>query len=275
MTPSEVSASLLQLASYIEVSRSPSLSFLASRLAVTLLATDRTLSESVGKALAEKVAKLMPTEFDGSTYDTSDRGKGFKGGYISWAMDPNTWEAAGIIGGILFSCAYDPSEFSSEAPEEGAQGSEEWKGHSKGGAAITLNVECGYYNKRYGGGVQDRIPLGTCTVLLDAREKITEADIDDPETFKAGVAGLIRKINDSPPDEAVSEGRRRKALPPSTSPASLLRWLEKNNRTDVSRSEINELVKSVSERTDKAPGTVLEKVNQFFRSRGWPINERA
>jgi len=269
--PLELCAHLERLASYVDGSPSPSASLLASRLAAALVATDRTLSEAIGKRLAEQVAKLMPSEFDGGTYDTSDRGKGFKDGYVSWGQKPNTWEAADLIGGILFRCSYDPEEFQSEAPEEGG----DWQGHSKGEAAVTLNVTAGYYNKRYGGGVKDEVPLGTCTVLLDAKEQIMEAEIDDPSSFKDGVMGLIQKIHSSPPDEALSEGRKRKSMPAITSPVALLRWLNKNNMTEVNRSDINALVKNMSEGQGKAPGTVLEQVNSYFRSRGIPINERA
>ncbi len=265
-----MSARLSRIASYISGSPAPSLSVVASRLAAILMATDRTLSEAIGKRLADQVSKLMPSEFDGSTYDTSDRGKGFKDGYISWGMKPTTWEAADLIGGILFKGTYDPEEFSSEAPEDGA----EWTGHSKGEAAVTLNVEAGYYNKRFAGGVQETIPLGTCTVLLDAKEQIMEAEIDDPSAFKDGVMGLVQKISSSPPDEALSEGRKRKNLPPTASPAALMKWLNQNNRTEVNRSEINALVKNISEGTGRAPGTVLEEVNNFFRKR-MTIDERS
>ncbi len=271
MEPSELSAHLRQIASYVESEGSPSLRLVSSRLAAAVLATDRSLSEAVGKALAAQVAALMPEEFSGETYDTSDRGKGFKGGYVSWAMDPNTWENAGIIGGILFMCRYDPEDFRSEAPE----GDDEWKGHSKGEAAVTLTMTAGYYNKTSGGGVDGSVDLGTCTVLLDAKEKVMEAAIDDEQKFESGVTGLIRKVNESPPDEAVSASRRRKALPPTTSEKTLLQWLVKNNRTEVNRTEINDLVRSMSKRTGEPAGQVLEKVNGFFKKRGWPVDEAA
>jgi len=271
MEPSDLSAHLRQIALYIDGSDSPSVRRVATRVAAALIATDRSLSESIGKALASQVAALMPEEFSGETYDTSDRGKGFKGGYVSWAMDPNTWENAGIIGGILFMCRYDPEDFSSEAPE----GDEDWQGHSKGEAAVTLTMTAGYYNKTLGGGVDGSMDLGTCTVLLDAKERVVEASIDDESAFESGVTDLIRKINESPPDEAVSASRRRKSLPPTTSEKTLLQWLVKQNRTEVNRTEINDLVRSMSKRTGEPAGQVLEKVNGFFRKRGWPIDEAA
>lgn len=272
MEPSELSARLRQIASYVEASGSPSLRLVSSRLAAMVLATDRSLSEAVGKALAEQVAKLMPEEFSGATYDTADKGKGFKGGYVSWAMDPNTWENAGIIGGILFMCRYNPEEFKSESPE--GEGSEDWQGHSKGEAAITLTMTAGYYNKTLGGGVDGSVSLGTCTILLDAKEKVMEAAIDDESAFETGVTELIRRVNESPPDEAVSASRRRKSMPPTTSEKTLIQWLTQQNRTDVKRTEINDLVRSMSKRTGEPAGQVLEKVNGFFKKRGWPIDEK-
>lgn len=270
MEPTEVSARLRQLASYLSRSPRPSVSFVKEKLSAVLLATDRSFSDAVATALATQVAALLPEEFDGTKYDTSQRGKGYKGGYVSWAMDPNTWESAGIIGGILFMCKYDTEAFSSEAPDEGG----EWGGHSKGEAAVTLSVTAGYYNKTYGGGVDEKVDLGTCTVLLDPKENVTEAEVDDKPAFKDGLAGLIKRINDSPPDEAVSEGRKKRALPPSTSPKALLTWLTRQNRTDVKRTELNDLVRSVSERTGRPVPNVLEDANKFFKSRGWPVDER-
>ena len=272
MEPSELSAHLRQIASYVDASRRPSLSLVASRLAAAVLATDRSLSETVGKSLAAQVAKLMPEEFNGETYDTADKGKGFKGGYVSWAMDPNTWENAGIIGGILFMCRYNPEEFKSEAPEGGYGGED--AGHSKGEAVITLTMTAGYYNKTLGGGVDGAADLGTCTVMLDSKEQVVEASIDDESKFEKGVTDLIRKVNDSPPDEAVSASRRRKSMPPTTSEKTLLQWLVKQNRTDVKRTEINDLVRSMSKRTGEPAGQVLERVNGFFKKRGWPVDEK-
>lgn len=271
MEPSELSARLRHIATYVEASGRPSLRLVSSRLAAMVLATDRSLSEAVGKALAEQVAKLMPEEFSGATYDTADKGKGFKGGYVSWAMDPNTWENAGIIGGILFMCRYNPEDFKSEAPEEGYGGD---AAHSKGEAAVTLTMTAGYYNKTLGGGVDGSVDLGTCTVLLDAKEKVMEAAIDDSSEFEKGVTELIRKVNESPPDEAVSASRRRKSMPPTTSEKTLIQWLTKQNRTDVKRTEINDLVRSMSKRTGEPAGQVLEKVNGFFKKRGWPVDEK-
>ncbi len=136
-------------------------------------------------------------------------------------------------------------------------------------------MTAGYYNKTSGGGVDGSVDLGTCTVLLDAKEKVMEAAIDDEQKFESGVTGLIRKVNESPPDEAVSASRRRKALPPTTSEKTLLQWLVKNNRTEVNRTEINDLVRSMSKRTGEPAGQVLEKVNGFFKKRGWPVDEAA
>lgn len=272
MEPSELSARLRQIASYVDTSRRPSLRFVRSTLAAAVLATDRSLSEAVGKALAAKVAQLMPEEFNGETYDTADKGKGFKDGYVSFAMDPNTWESAGIIGGILFMCRYNPADFKSEAPE--GEGADAWQGHSKGEAVVTLTMTAGYYNKTLGGGVDGSTPLGTCTVMLDAKEQVVEADIDDTTQFEKGVTELIRRINESPPDEAVSASRRRKSMPPTTSEKTLIQWLTKQNRTDVKRTEINDLVRSMSKRTGEPAGQVLERVNGFFKKRGWPVDEK-
>ncbi len=271
MEPTEVSDCLRQLASYVSRSSRPSVSFLKRSLAAVLFATDRSMAEAVSKALAEKVAALLPAEFDGETYDTNVRGKGFKGGYISWAMKPNTWHTENLIGGVLFGCNYSVSEFSSEAPDDGS----DWEGHSKGEALITLQVSAAYYNKRLGGGVDERTDLGTCTVQLDAKENVVEAEIDEPAAFKSGLQGLIKQIADSPPDEALSEGLKKKRLPPTVSIPALYKWLLQNNRTDVSRSEINALVKNLAEARERAPGTVLDEVNSFFKKRGMPINERA
>lgn len=269
MGPKSVASSLLAIADYLDGTGRPSRSRVIAALLAAVVATDRSLAESVGRALAEQVAKLMPEEFSGETFDTSDRGKGYKDGYVSWAMDPNTWEEAGILGGILFMCEYDTSKYSSESLGEG----EDWEGRQEG--ALDVTVQAAYYNKSLGGGVDEKTDLGSCTLLLDSKENVVEAEISDRAAFEAGITSIIQKILTSPPDEAVSESRRRRALPPTTSPRTLLKWLLRQGRTDVKRSELNDLARSMSKRTGRPYGQVLREVDEFFKSRTWPVDEEA
>lgn len=268
--PTEVSARLRQIASYVSRSGRPSVSFVRESLAAVLVATDRSFSDTIASVFADKIAKLMQSFFDGSKYDTSDRGKGFKDGYVSWGMRPIPWQGANLIGGILFSCKYDPEEFQSESPDEGG----DWEGHSKGEAALTMNVSAGYYNKKLGGGVKDPVDLGTFTVLLDNKEQVVEATIDNEAELKAELTELVQQILKSPPDEALGAQNRRENMAPNTTERALMGWLNRQRRQDVKRSEIEAVVKHEVETSGSGAETVRQRVEQFFKKRGLAIDER-
>jgi hypothetical protein len=272
-SPDKISESLNKLASYIDLHHSPRLATVKQALYRILLATDRTLSVSVRDALVSEITKIVPGEFGSEVYDTNLAGKGFHPGYISFGLKPLTWEAADIIGGILFMCEYDPSLFRSESPDPQDPNNAKWQGRSKNEDMIELeNVEIGYYNKKIGGKVSDKITLGKVGILIDAKEQVTSIIIENEAGFAEGIKNLIQEIKNDPPAVAQSEAFKKRNRSPTESPKALLTWLNRTNRQDVGKSEIESLAKSMADRSERPLGTVLEEIKQFFAKRHWPIN---
>src|SRR5271166_5674302 len=111
MEPGEIVSHLRAISAAIDEAQEPSRVLVARALLRLLLATDKSLSVTIRDALSNEIHKLVPGEFGGEFYDTNPGGKGYKKGYVSFGLDPQTWESAGIIGGILFKMNYDPVQF--------------------------------------------------------------------------------------------------------------------------------------------------------------------
>lgn len=271
--PNIIVGSLNELADYIDMHHSPRISAVKQALFRILLATDRTLSVSIRDALVTEIARIVPGEFGGEIYDTNPAGKGFRPGYISFGLKPQTWEAADIIGGILFMCEYDPSLFRSESPDPQSPNHAKWQGRSQNEDIIELeNIEIGYYNKKIGGKVSDKISLGKVGVLIDAKEQVISIIIEHEAGFAEGVKNLIQEIKNDPPAVAQSEAFKKRNRSPTESPKALLTWLNRTNRQDVGKSEIEALANAMAARSERPLGTVLEEIKQFFTKRHWPIN---
>src|SRR6202044_1026327 len=103
---------------------------------------------------------------------------GFRPGYVSFGLQPVSWQTEGIIGGILISGSYDASEFSSERQEDSPK---DFK-HSKGGAILTVELTASYYNKKAGGDIESQgttVPLGMATLSISEDESIDEIELND------------------------------------------------------------------------------------------------
>lgn len=275
MEPDEVISHLRAIATAIDEAPEPSRVLVARALLRLLLATDRTLSLSIRDAVRDQILQLVPGEFGGEYYDTNPQGKGFKKGYVSFGLDPNTWDSTGLIGGILFKLNYDPQQFSSEAPEPTAPGAAGFQ-HSKGsGSLISLTLECGYYNKMIDGSYSHGRPLGAVDVILDEKENIQDIEVKNPTELSEGIKELIQEISSDPPEHAQSAGLKKKHNVPTGSPKSLLKYLIQNQRSDVGQSEINGLARAMTDRTGRPHQNVLDEVTKFFRDRGWAINPNA
>ena len=271
MEPGEIVSHLRAISSAIEEAQEPSRVLVARSLLRLLLATDKSLSITIRDSLSNEINKLVPGEFGGEFYDTNPGGKGYKKGYVSFGLDPQTWESAGIIGGILFKMTYDPAQFSSEAPEPTAPESKGFK-HSKGGGVVQLEVQCGYYNKLIDGSYSMERSLGKVDVLITPQEGVDTIEIKDPSTFAKGIQDLIQEIASDPPEHAQSTKLKKKYNAPTGSPQSLLKWLLQNHRSDVTEGELNALARAMSGKSGRGFQQVLEEVTDFFRKRKWAVN---
>lgn len=237
-----------------------------------LFATDKSLALAIRDAVQSEIEKLIPGEF-GELYDTNDSGKGWRSGYVSFALQPATWKTEGIIGGCLVRGTYDPGEFRSEAPD--APGPD--FAHSEGGGALSLNFTACYYNKMLSGGCDAEgvtADLGRVDVLLDEKERVVEVDVVDPTRFRSGIQKIVQDISSNPPDYAQSEKRKKKHQSPTGSPKSLLQWLIQTGRKEVGQSEIDALANAMSARTGKPLQMVKDDIKDFFRKGHWPIDPR-
>lgn len=284
MTPDKLSFHLRRLASFINSSESPSRSLVISAISRLLLASSRTLGLTVRDALMSEIMKAVPGEFNADDYyDTNPAGKGFRDGYISFGIRPMSWADAGIIGGILIQCTYDPQDFKSEEPE----GIPEWKGHSGGGGLIELYTTACYYNKLLGGGCADTHSgegegsgggavsgakdIGDINILIDAKEKIVETQVES-SIISHEIKQIIADILSNPP--AIGRGKewQKKNLVPTGSAKALLQHIMNTGRRDVGKSDIDALSRAQAERGLGTFSQNLEKNMDFFRSRFIDVN---
>ena len=267
MQPSEASAWLRRIATYVDSEKAPSFSIVRSALATVLVATDRTIGLAIRDAVFNETVALMPGTFE-DMYDTNIEGKGFRGGRVSLGMQPSVWKEKGIIGGILVSVDYG-GQFKSEAPE---QAPPDFK-HSKGGALLTLGVDAKYYNKQAEGGLNSPVSLGDVDVLVDAQENVISVEIVNPSIYKSKLQSIIDSIAASPPAVAQGSGWKKRNSPSSVNtPVALLKQLLKNQRTDVKRSEISALAQVMSASQGTPVGMATTSIEDFFKRRGWAID---
>ena len=273
-----------QLSVYLRIASSVSSRF-ANRISNFVLATDKSIALTIRDALFNGIVWAVPEEFGGSEYyDTKLEGKGYRSGYVSFGLDPTSWEVGGIVGGILIQCNYDENEFKSEEPDTEDPDFQSWKGHSQGGGVIVLDVTACYYNKRLGGGcavVSDPnidlgpVHIGKVEFMVDAKEKIIDAGVVNPSLMASSLKNLIKTVLSNTPEEAKSSRRKKQEALPTGNEKTLLKWLIRNERSNVNLSEIEALSRAMSARTETAYGSMLEKNLTFFRRKLWPINMNA
>lgn len=275
--PQDVILFLRRMAANIDAADHPSKSRVSADLFRLILATDRTLALKVQEVMINEIVKLFPTEFKKETWDTSTGGKGFLSGYVSFGMDPMSWDSVGIIGGILFNFRY--SGFKSMEPEPIGN----WAGRGDGGDVVKFEGRAGYYHKK-GGATYDEmavqsiglsnIDIGEVHISFDDFEKIVDVQVNNPGKFTSGVKGLIDSILKNPPDFAQSSGYKKKKTrsAPNYSPQALLKDLIDNNRSDVKQSEIDAVARTVSAKSGSSFFMEQQKTMDFFKNRGWAID---
>ena len=273
MNPEQLAEYLRHVANGIDLSAKPSISKLKADLKYAIVATDKSIALEIRDAIVQQIISILPAEFEGNLFDTNPEGKGFRAGYVSFGLDPISWDSIGIIGGILFKGTYDPKEFKSESPQSSGYPTKPFK-HSKGGGIFDVEIEAGYNNKKVDGSYQKERFLSSFVISVDDQEKITEIEVVDPQSVKSGIQDLIKDILSNPPEAAQSASLKRKNLPPTASPKTLQRWLNQQERGEVFLSELTALSRSISDRLERPFGQVLEEMKMYFRRSGFPIDEK-
>lgn len=237
-----------------------------------VIATDRSLAEAVRERLLPEILKLFPSGyFQDKLYDTGEAGKGFRPGYISFGLRPEAWTAKQLIGGILVRGTYDSKNVRSRSPEPNTPEYKEWEKAGgnpelKGGAAETVKLEAGYYNKIKGGSYDRSRSLGEIAFTIDELEHIDELELTDTGAVKSGLESLVQNVLDDPPEAAISAGAAR-SKSPYTSLKKFLHYLSDEGRRGFRMEEIEAL----SQFTGKSKDEILS----WLRSRGLSQEQRA
>ena len=270
VTPEEIVDHLRSIAAALDSAKNPSRSLVLAAITGLIMATDRSLSATIRDAIKDKIIEAVPSEFD-SLYDTNPEGKGFKKGYMSFGLQPTSWVAKDLIGGILIHCQYNISEFTSESPGPGVQ----WQGHSKGGGILEFELSACYYNKRLGGGCDENAfslqNLGNVVISFDAQENMDEIEVD-MVAISTGIKAIINEVLTNPPEAAKSSKSKKLSQPPTTSPKALLNWLYITGLAEAAQSEVEATARAMSERSGRPYEGVLNEVVKYIRGRGFPIN---
>jgi hypothetical protein len=219
-----------------------------------VVATDRSLAMEIReRLLPEIMAQFDSFFFQDQPYDTHAEGKGFRPGYVSFGLLPNSWKAKGLIGGILVRGTYPANALRSTAPESGTPEYDQWAeagGNQtlKGKPAIIMDLTAGYYNKKAGGQVSEERSLGGAIFTIDELEEIDDFDLVDPAAVKSGIGDIEQEILKNPPDEARSKSRRvQQSLSPYTSVRKFRNYLGEEGRLQYTQKELDALHRETGE----------------------------
>ncbi len=273
ISPEKLSGLLQKISSYIESESKPDLGFVRSNLASTLYITaaSQDFALDIREACFKEIQKALPGEFSGDLFDTHLEGKGFADGYVSFALKPQSWISADILGGILISAEYSLNEYKSSSPKRTDPARKQHKGDS---TAVTLELSAGYYNKKLDGGIDEDsiLNLGQAIALVDENDDVVEFELDNINLVKKQLSELIQSIIKEPPAVAKSN-KLKKFSPgspsPTTSIADFLKWAENNNPT---QSEVRSLAQAIADRSGKTVQDVEKAVIMKLRAAGFSLS---
>ena len=294
LDPMTLASELRTIAAKIDASVRPSRSLVAADIERLLrFADDQYLARNIRATLWQEIQQLVPGAWDmtlgpssDGLYDTNAHGKGYRAGYVSFAVRPSVWSDAGIIGGLIFQFEYSSDVLRSGSPPEGTDEFDTWAGGGgtqefSGGVTETGVLNGGYYNKLPGGGVKpavrpqggedDIIQLkthfGDAEFLVDQMEKVVEWSWVDPTATKNAIVGLIQRVLKAPPAGAKTRNKSRlRQMSPYTSLRKFVEHLRNMGRTDFYYDEVLEVANSMN----TVMNTVLQNMPETFTYRSQP-----
>lgn len=225
------------------------------------LSTDRSLAESIREALLPKILGLFPSGyFEDKLYDTSESGKGFKPGYVSFGLKPMAWTNKGLIGGVLIRGTYSPKVIRSKSPETNTSDWMEWEKaggnpNLSGGETEAIDLVAGYYNKTKGGSFSRERALGDVLISVSKLEEIEDIDIVDDAKIVSAMEEIVNDVLQDPPEEAIS---KNKSVMKKKSPYSSLKNFLHHLMDDGRRSFRPDEVKAISQFTGKTDKEIVE-----------------
>lgn len=217
------------------------------------LATNQSLALEIRNKLLAKILSLFPeSEFDDKLYDTHESGKGFRPGYVSFALKPMDWVNNDLIGGILIRGEYPSVVVKSTSPEKGAdEDYEKWVESGgnqglKGGAVEVIELQAGYYNKKSSGSFQREQDLSQATFSIDSLENILDLELSDESKVRRALETIISDVLKNPPDLAISHRKKEKDNNFS-SVAKFVKSLKEAGKNRVSEAEARQLAEATGE----------------------------
>lgn len=216
------------------------------------IATNQSLAYEIREQILKKILSLFPSgTFEDKLYDTNEGGKGFRPGYVSFALKPLVWSNNDLIGGILIRCTYPSNVVKSDSPESNSPEYKLWKeqGGNKGlvgGGDEIINLEAGYYNKKSSGSFQREQALGDAIFTINNLEEISELELSDEQTVQSGIDAIVQDVLKDPPELAISHERKVKNNQ-YTSLRKFVDYIRNEGRNKVKPSEIKLLSDSTGQ----------------------------
>lgn len=232
------------------------------------LATDQSLAFSIREQLLKNILSLFPSDyFESKLYDTNEAGKGYRPGYVSFALKPLIWSNNDLIGGILVRGEYASVALKSNSPETGTPEYEAWTeggGNEllEGGAAEIIQLTSGYYNKKSQGSFQMDEDLGEATFIINNMEEVEELEITNPDSVKRGIESITQSVLKSPPEAAISHRKKIKNNP-YTSLRKFVEYMRAEGKKLITQKEIQLLADST--------GQNFAKITDKLQSLGFSV----
>lgn len=222
-----------------------------------LIATDRSLGVDIRNNLIKEIHDAAsPGALESGWHDTSEKGKGFRPGYVSFGLRPAAW--VGLIGTLLITGEYK-NKIKTKSPDPT---SPEFKDFVKRGGnpdaagfIIGMQLYADYYHKRGGGRkkkeegeeeeegsaapVDFKTDLGEALVELNNLEQVVDITLVDPDKTRKGIDDIINAVKTNPPKKAKSKSKTvRRQLSPFGSIRRFIDYLDEVGRNQFYKDEL-------------------------------------
>jgi hypothetical protein len=237
-----------------------------------LIATDKSLALNIRNILVREILALFPTgTFEDRTpsglYDTQEEGKGFRAGYVSFALQPKAWTAKGILGGILVSGQYDTSK-KSTSPESSSPNAANWPGNPEFAALVVpIDLWAGYYTKTAKGGLvkeEQAEWMSQAEILFDDQEEVQGINLLNPGKIKKTIETIVEDILQRPVEEVpvTQDKGQRKKMSPYSGLQKFLKYLVDSGRDVFYSDEVT----AVSQWTGKTQREIKEYLQKAYKT---------
>jgi hypothetical protein len=272
LSPDKLATQLRTIADAIDRSERPSVSLVAGDISELVGSLRTSGAMSMARNIRDKVWSQVLALFPSGTWDlsvgqgsgfhdTSEGGKGWSDGFVSFGAKPTIWSTNNIIGTFLFRFRYASKNI---VPSKGTPEHEKWEREN------ILNIDQnvvevgklagGYYNKRSGGSVDafvgtvDAVPdapniapkeifFGEAIFEIDRNETIVEWDWSDPSAMRSKIQSVIDDILRNPPIGGIGKPSDKKN--PYGSITKFMNHLRRQRRNVFYKNEASLVAQSI------------------------------